>query len=78
MARPVKEKRELKKVQMDLPPKSLERLQRLQQVTEAASYAEVVRNSLRLYEALIAEAEAGHGFFIEQDGKMVRFPIFAG
>ena len=30
-----------KRVQMDLPPKSVERLKRLQELTEAASYAEL-------------------------------------
>lgn len=47
------------RVQFDLPPRSIERLNTLKRKTEAASYAEVVKNALRLYEALIEETEAG-------------------
>lgn len=38
----------------------MERLRALREKTEAASYAEVIKNSLRLYEALIKEAEGGN------------------
>ena len=44
---------------------AMERLQRLKDRTEAASYAEVIRNALRLYEALVAEAEQGREFAIK-------------
>lgn len=63
---------------MDMPPKSVARLRHLQNVTEASSYAEVVRNALRLYEALIDEAESGSEFLIQrEDGVPVKFPIFS-
>ena len=39
------------------PPTSMARLRTLRDKTEAASYAEVLKNALRLYEALIKEAE---------------------
>ena len=42
------------RVQFDLAPRSMERLNALKAKTEAASYAEVVKNALRLYEALKA------------------------
>lgn len=72
------EKKDLKRVQMDMPPKSVARLRHLQNVTEASSYAEVVRNALRLYEALIDEAESGSEFLIQrEDGVPVKFPIFS-
>ena len=45
------------RVQFDLPPRSMERLNALKLKTEASSYAEVVKNALRLYEALIEEIE---------------------
>jgi hypothetical protein len=45
------------RVQLELPESSMERLKALRDKTEAASYAEVIKNSLRLYEALIKEAE---------------------
>lgn len=38
----------------------MERLKALRDKTEASSYAEVIKNSLRLYEALIKEAESGN------------------
>ena len=47
------------RVQFDLPPRSMERLNTLKRKTEATSYAEVVKNALRLYEALIEETEGG-------------------
>lgn len=72
------EKKDLKRVQMDMPPKSVARLRHLQNVTEASSYAEVVRNALRLYEALIDEAESSSEFLIQrEDGVPVKFPIFS-
>lgn len=77
MSRPTSdEKRELKRVQMDMPVRSIERLKRLQSVTEAASYAEVVRNALRLYEALISEVEAGHEIMIRREGQIAPYPVF--
>lgn len=47
------------RVQLDMPPKSMERLKRLRERTEASSYAEVIRDALRLYEFAINETEAG-------------------
>jgi hypothetical protein len=37
----------------------MKRLVDLREKAEAASYAEVIRNALRLYESLIEEAERG-------------------
>jgi Arc/MetJ-type ribon-helix-helix transcriptional regulator len=48
------------RVQLELPESSMERLKALRERTEASSYAEVIKNSLRLYEALIKEAEGGN------------------
>ncbi|HEY0282201.1 MAG TPA: ribbon-helix-helix protein, CopG family, partial [Rhizomicrobium sp.] len=39
------------RVQLEMPPQAMERLQKLKDRTEAASYAEVIRNALRLFEA---------------------------
>jgi hypothetical protein len=41
------------RVQLEMPPQAMERLQRLKDKTEAASYAEVIRNALRVFEALV-------------------------
>jgi hypothetical protein len=48
------------RVQLELPEPSMERLKALKDKTEAASYAELIKNSLHLYEAPIAEAESGN------------------
>ncbi|MBG6119350.1 MULTISPECIES: hypothetical protein [unclassified Sphingobium] len=67
-----------RRIQMDMPPKSVERLERLRDITEAASYAEVMRNALRLYEAMIEEVEAGNEIFVKRDGVVAPLAVFAG
>ena len=62
-----------KRIQMDMPP----RLKRLQDMTEAASYAEVMKNALRLYEALIEEVEAGNEIMIKRGEYAVPLMIFS-
>ena len=65
------------RVQLEMPPQAMERLQKLKDRTEAASYAEVVKNALRLYEALIEETEAGKQFFVRDDtGAMAPYRLF--
>ncbi len=59
-------KQRMSRVQMNLPEKSVARLDALVAKTEASSYAEVMRNALRLYEAAIAEHEAGGGLFVRR------------
>jgi len=67
----------VKRVQLDLPEKSLQRLQDLKQKTEAVSYAEVIKNALRLYESIIAEAEAGGSFLVrDAAGHIKEYVIF--
>jgi hypothetical protein len=62
------------RVQLELPESSFERLKTLRDKTEASSYAEVMKNALRLYEALIIEAENGNEVCIKQaDGKEVSY-----
>jgi hypothetical protein len=65
------------RVQFDLPPRSMDRLNVLKVKTEAASYAEVVKNALRLYEALIEETESGKQFFIrDENGTITPYRLF--
>jgi len=67
------------RVQLELPPQAMERLQRLKDRTEAASYAEVIRNALRLFEALVDEHEKGAEFSLKRaDGEVVAYKIFVG
>jgi Arc/MetJ-type ribon-helix-helix transcriptional regulator len=58
--------RDTTRVQLELPPSSMARLKALREKTEAASYAEVLRNALRLYEAMIEEAERGNDVIIRR------------
>jgi len=67
----------VRRVQMDMPAKSFERLERLRDTTEAASYAEVMRNALRLYEAMIHEVEAGHEILVRRGNVIAPLPVFA-
>jgi hypothetical protein len=65
------------RVQLEMPPQAMERLQNLKDRTEAASYAEVIRNALRLFEALVDEHEKGSDFFLKRaDGEIVNYKIF--
>jgi hypothetical protein len=65
------------RVQLDFAPRSLDRLNTLKVKTEASSYAEVVKNALRLYEALIEESEGGKQFLVrDKDGVVSPFRLF--
>jgi Arc/MetJ-type ribon-helix-helix transcriptional regulator len=69
--------RQTTRVQLELPPQAMERLQSLKDKTEAASYAEVIRNALRLLEALLVEHEKGSEFALKRpDGETVAYKIF--
>jgi hypothetical protein len=61
----------------EISPRSMARLNALKAKTEASSYAEVVKNALRLYEALIEETESGKQFLVrDQDGVVSPFRLF--
>lgn len=65
------------RVQLELPPQALERLQRLKEQSEAASYAEVIRSALRLYEMLMEEQAKGSELtFRRPDGQTVACKVF--
>ena len=65
------------RVQLEMPPQAMDRLQRLKEKSEAASYAEVIRNALRLYEALVDEHEQGSEFSLKRpNGEIVAYKIF--
>ena len=69
--------RETTRVQLELPPQAMERLHRLKDKIEAASYAEVIRNALRVFEALANEHEQGAEFLVKRkDGSLATYQVF--
>lgn len=68
---------EMKRVQMDMPERSVARLKALQEMTDASSYAEVIKNALRIYEALIIEIEAGGEILLRRDERVEKIHIFS-
>ena len=70
-------KRATTRIQLELPPASMERLTLLKEKTEATSYAEVTKNAYRLYERLIELVESGEVLCIRgKDGKTRDVEIF--
>lgn len=79
-ARPKIEPPEVKevtrRVQLELPEIAMTRLSNLKKRMEAASYAEVVKNALRIYASIIEETDAGGVLQIKQkSGKIQEFRI---
>lgn len=65
------------RVQLDVSPRSMDRLNVLKDKTEASSYAEVVKNSLKLYDGLIEMTERGSEFLVrDKYGNISPFKMF--
>lgn len=65
------------RVQLELPEKSMERLRRLKDLTEASSYAEVAKNALVLYERIMDMHESGDKFLVrDESGKQRQLEFF--
>lgn len=70
MARPRKDDQgapQTKRIQMDMAPLTLARLQRMQRRTESTSYGETIRNALLLYEQLLDATKDGGVLVIRKD-----------
>lgn len=73
----IKKEKSSTRVQLELPDKSMERLSSLKNKTEATSYAEVIKNALRLYENMIYQHEEGKQFFLkEKNGTIIEYQLF--
>jgi hypothetical protein len=57
-----------KRVQMDLSEKSFERLTQLKEKMEASSYAEVMKDALRLLEYLVDMDASGSKILVAAEG----------
>ncbi len=65
------------RVQFDLTPRAMALLTELKEKTDASSYAEVVKNALKLYDGLISEVEKGSEFLIrDKNGQVAPFKFF--
>lgn len=70
-------KEETTRLHITMPARSVERLDALVVDTEATGYAEVLKNALRLYEALLTELKSGAEFCIrERDGSVRNYQVF--
>lgn len=70
MARPRKDAEgapQTKRIQMDMAPLAVARLQRMQRRTESTSYGETIRNALLLYEQLLDATKDGGVLVIRKD-----------
>jgi hypothetical protein len=65
------------RVQFDLTPRAVALLGELKEKTDAATYAEVFRNAMKLYDGIITEIERGSTFLIrDKDGRVSEFRMF--
>jgi Arc/MetJ-type ribon-helix-helix transcriptional regulator len=68
---------EKKRLNVILPERSAQRLSALVKRTEATSYTDVLRNALRLYEAIVDETEQGNEVCIRaRDGHLRSYRFF--
>jgi hypothetical protein len=66
------------RVQLELPERSMARLLALKEKTEASSYAEVMKNALRLYEDVIKEVEDGNELLLKNEaGQIYPYRVFS-
>ena len=65
------------RVQIELPPASMERLRVLKEKTEATSYAEVTKNAFKLYERMIELTESGNTLLVrDPHGNVKQLELF--
>ncbi len=66
-----------KRVQLDLSDSAFLRLKNVKDRMEASSYTEVIKNALRLLEALLDEDDKGSTLLIRRkNGELVEYKIF--
>ena len=62
---------------MELPDKSMERLKKIKDISEASSYAEVAKNAFRLYEKVIDLIENDNELYIkDKEGNLKQLELF--
>lgn len=77
MTRNAETQQQSTRVQLELPPSSFARLNNMKARTEATSYAELLKNALRLYENILDQRAAGRRLFLkEPDGTLIEYVMF--
>ena len=65
-------KSEPHRIQFQFSPEAYTRLNDLRDRVEATSYAELVRNALRIYEWVLDQEKEGYSFALIKDDKLVK------
>ena len=69
--------RETTRVQMELPKVALDRLNKLKEKTEAASYAEVTKNAYRVYARMVELSQEGYTLCVkDKKGNVKEIELF--
>lgn len=63
---------ETNRIRFEFPPDAFDRLNRMKEKTDSASYAELVRNALRVYEWLIEQEKAGYEIGLVKEDSLVK------
>ena len=64
--------KQTRRVQLELPSKSMQRLEKLKEKTEAASYAEVIKNAMMAYSWLIERHEEQEKILVKDSSGDIR------
>jgi len=71
------DERQTRRVQLEMTMKAWDRLNKIKDTTEASSYADVIKEALRLYEFMIQEDDKGGEFVIRRGDKETAVKLFA-
>jgi IS1 family transposase len=63
---------ESKRIQFEFSPDAIERLERMKKFADKSSYAELVRDSLRVYEWFLQQDKAGYEIGLVKDDALVK------
>jgi hypothetical protein len=61
-----------KRIQFEFSADAIERLERMKKAADKSSYAELVRDSLRVYEWLLQQEKAGYDIGLVKDENLVK------
>jgi hypothetical protein len=67
---------ESKRIQFEFPPDAVARLDRIKDETHVGSYAELVRNALRVYEWVIETEQKGLEIGVVKNDDLIRIVKF--